>query len=180
MIYFPEQIPHVVFEQQDLIRKITIETIETAVSIGVIPQFVTNQLPNSFKCPLFVRIFKKGKLGGEMGRIFHLKSFIEDLTSAVAGAVLQDVRFPPITRTEKKDLQLRIYFITKSEDFSPGKAIYLKYAYYSSILFPWESSDNVEEALNLACKKAGILSPCWKGKEAFFQFLDTKEISFSI
>ncbi len=165
MITFPETLPLNLKEKEKLIRKIVLDSLRSAVNLKIRPEFYIKDPLSELKSPLFIRIFKKGTLRGEMGKIYKLNSIVKDISESVAGAALQDIRFPPIKKEEIKELRIIIHFFLSCKNCE-NYGVYIRYDKYSSILFPWEKKSNqLESNLDLACKKAGILSPCWRNIE---------------
>jgi len=169
---FPPQLKP---DEIDLIKNLVSECVRASVVLGIVPRFVLPGRLHTLKYPLFVRIFKDGKLRGEMGKITSNTDLVEDLSAAVTGALLQDVRFPPVSREELNSLEVEIHlFFQKTNGYREG--LFLKYNYYSSILFPWELTGEKEKDLQRACHKAGIFSPCWKDPATEIKYFSVDSI----
>ncbi len=174
MITFPDRIPFVRFE---LIKMITEEVLQSVSVLGIVPDYRIQEF-SVIRVPLFVRLFLKGALRGEAGKIYRLTSLDRDIVEAVTSAAVQDIRFPPLKREELGSLSVYLYLLSLHGDGEEG--IYMKYNSYSSLLFPWEMKGGIEENLQSACRKAGIFSDCWKDKSSEIITFKVKELKFTL
>jgi AmmeMemoRadiSam system protein B/AmmeMemoRadiSam system protein A len=123
----------------------------------------------------FVTINKQGNLRGCIGHIRGLKPLYKTVEEMASAAAFDDPRFPPITKSELKDLEIEISVltpfkqITDTSEIEVGKhGIYMERGFYSGLLLPQVATEygwNRETFLEHTCRKAGLPPNAWKEKD---------------
>jgi hypothetical protein len=127
----------------------------------------------------FVSVYVKDELNGCMGYPLAIKSLYEAVVEMARFAAFEDPRFPPLLRSQMKDLRIEISVLTVPEEIKVKKAEeYLKKFRVgedglivhdelggSGLLLPQVAVEwkwNEEEFLNQTCVKAGLNPDCWR------------------
>jgi AmmeMemoRadiSam system protein A len=92
-----------------------------------------------------------------------------------AAAAFQDPRFPPVSKSELKDLDIEISVltpfkqITHVSEIEVGKhGIYMERGFYSGLLLPQVATEygwDRDTFLEHTCRKAGLPPDAWKDKD---------------
>jgi hypothetical protein len=95
-------------------------------------------------------------------------------------AAFEDPRFPPLTRSELKDIDVEISVLSpltpikNMEEIEVGKhGIYIIKKYHRGVLLPQvaiEQGWDRETFLKHTCLKAGLDPDCWKGNVEIYTF----------
>ncbi|MBT9161236.1 MAG: AmmeMemoRadiSam system protein A [Dehalococcoidia bacterium] len=118
------------------------------------------------KAGVFVSIHKRGQLRGCIGTFQPNRSDVaqEIIYNAISSAT-RDYRFPPVTPEELPQLTYKVDILTKPElvnsksDLDPRKyGILVECGGKRGLLLPdLEGVDNVDQQIEIACAKGGIL-----------------------
>ncbi len=153
-------------EEESIFAKIARQSLESRVQGK--PWSLPPELPPELRQPgaAFVSLKKRGNLRGCIGTILPTKRNIaEEIAANAISAGLQDPRFPPVSRKELADLTYSVDLLTepeKVEDLSTldprHYGVIVRRGQKSGLLLPaLEGIDTVEEQLEIARQKAGIL-----------------------
>jgi MEMO1 family protein len=127
----------------------------------------------------FVTIKKHGELRGCIGYIVAVKPLVETVQEMAVSAALRDPRFPPVDKSELKDLELEISVLTpivKVEDPSTIQVgrdgLIIRRGPYQGLLLPQVATEygwDRDTFLAQTCRKAGLPPDTWKkpGTEIF-------------
>jgi AmmeMemoRadiSam system protein A len=147
---------------------------------GSKPEVDESAIPKGIKKILacFVTIEKRNYgLRGCIGLFDPVSPLYENVISRAIAAATKDPRFPPVTLTELKDIQIEISVLTRPkplpfsspEDLlkklQPNKdGVILKTSYGSSTFLPqvWEQLPKKERFLAHLCQKHGAPANTWK------------------
>jgi len=128
----------------------------------------------------FVTLKKKGLLRGCIGFIEPVLPLYETVIRAAIYAACQDLRFPPVTADELKDLEIEISVLTTPQRIHDpllievGKhGLIIAKGDHRGILLPQvpvENSWRREEFLERACLKAGLPRDAWTSGAEIYIF----------
>ena len=128
---------------------------------------------------VFVTLKKGGELRGCIGYIEPRKPLCQAVLDNTISASSLDPRFPPVTGSELKDIDIEISVLTPPKEipdtthFVVGKhGIILKKGCYSSVFLPQvapEQGWDREKTLYFLSRKAGLDGNAWKEKNARFE-----------
>ena len=128
----------------------------------------------------FVTLKNHGKLRGCIGYIIGVKPLFETVAEMAVNAGTRDMRFPPVTLEELKDITFEITAMTPLEKISSpdeievGKhGLYIKKGFYSGLLLPQVATEygwDKLEFLKNVCFKAGLPGDAWKEGAEIFTF----------
>jgi len=128
----------------------------------------------------FVTLKKKGFLRGCIGFIEPVLPLYETVIRAAIYAACQDLRFPPVTADELKDLEIEISVLTTPQRIHDpllievGKhGLIIAKGDHRGILLPQvpvENSWRREEFLERACLKAGLPRDAWTSGAEIYIF----------
>ncbi len=155
------------------------KTIEAAVRGSPV---LSTSLPPVFslKRGVFVTITRSGELRGCIGYPYPVLPLREAISSASAGAALEDTRFPPLTVPELHLISVEVTVLTPPEPLGvepqmrPDAVIIGKHgliargAGRTGLLLPQVATEykwNCEDFLAHTCMKAGLPANCWKRAE---------------
>ena len=143
------------------------KTVEDYVLYGKMEE-ISEELSEELqrKAGVFVTLKKQGKLRGCIGTIKPTqKNVAEEIQKNAISAAEHDPRFPSLKSEELEDLNYSVDVIGEmekvddKEKLDPQKyGIMVKGGHQSGLLLPdLEGIDNVEEQINIAKKKAGLV-----------------------
>jgi AmmeMemoRadiSam system protein A len=161
-------------EEKKTLLGIARQTIESVVKKNNPPDFEINDEVLNTKCGAFVTIHLKGSLRGCIGNIVAQIPLWKTIKKMAVEASMHDPRFPSISATELKDIDIEISVlspfekITDVNEIEVGKhGIFIKCGYYQGLLLPQVATDygwdNVT-FLEQTCQKAGLHKNCYKEK----------------
>ncbi|MBD3209060.1 AmmeMemoRadiSam system protein A [Candidatus Woesearchaeota archaeon] len=125
----------------------------------------------------FVTINKNNELRGCIGYVTTDKPLKETVVEAAKAAAKNDPRFPPLSKEELRDITIEVSVLSRpkkilSEDpakrqqaFTPGETgLIVQRGWLSGLLLPqvFDENTTAQEALDMTCKKAGLLRNAWK------------------
>ena len=132
----------------------------------------------SEKRPIFVMLYKNGKLRGSMGFIDNLYPLYESIPKAAINAALSDPRFPPLEEIELEEITINVCVLTTPsliEIRNPEEylhnivlgrdGIIIRGTFHSALMLPQsavENNWNVEEFLSHCCVKANLEPESWR------------------
>jgi AmmeMemoRadiSam system protein A len=141
-------------------------TVESFIKNNVVPIAEADTPELQKQAGVFVSIKKKGELRGCIGTVDPTKSNVAgEIVSSAIGAAIRDPRFLPITTDELADLEYSVDILTKpepvnsTEELDPKRyGIIVEGRGRRGLLLPnLETVDTVEEQINVARNKAGLL-----------------------
>jgi AmmeMemoRadiSam system protein B/AmmeMemoRadiSam system protein A len=160
-------------EQKELIR-IARTTLNDYITSGITPKFeaLTPKLKEEYG--VFVTLKKKGELRGCIGYVQGFKPLYEAVIDMAIAASSEDPRFPRVTKTELKDIDIEITVMTplkqisSIDEISVGKhGIVIKQGGYSGLLLPQVATEqgwDKKTFLQHTCWKAGLPDNAWQDK----------------
>jgi len=136
---------------------------------------------------VFVSLYVKDQLNGCIGFPEPIFPLWLAVRKAAIGAAFGDPRFPPLLKTQMKDLKIELTILTKPEvikvkypkeylkKIKIGKdGLMVKDEFGSGLLLPQVPVEwrwDVEEFLNQTCMKAGLDPSCWRNtKQNIYKF----------
>jgi AmmeMemoRadiSam system protein A len=140
------------------------------------PEKIESDLINQ-KRGTFVTLTLYDSLRGCIGQIVPEQSILETIKDNAFSAAYRDPRFPPVDRSEYKDLHIEISILTKPEKLEynglndlitkleVGKhGVILSKGNASATFLPqvWEDLSDKELFLSYLCQKAGLHKDEWK------------------
>ena len=148
------------------IARLARQTVEAYVSEGKVPN-VSQVLPEMReRAGVFVSIHKQGALRGCIGTFEPQTENVarEVIANAVSSAT-RDPRFPPIKKSELKDLDYSVDVLTQpvpvkeKGELDPKKqGIIVECGWRKGLLLPdLEGVDTVEQQIDICCQKGGIM-----------------------
>ena len=143
------------------------------------PNFVPKEIPEyaKEKKGVFVTITKNNELRGCIGFPLPIYPLWEGVIKAARAAAYDDPRFPPLDKSEIKDIKIEISILTVPKEIEgdpkeyPKKieigkdGLIVEYDGYSGLLLPQVATEynlSPEEFLDDTCIKAGLPPGCWK------------------
>lgn len=137
------------------------------------PGDITGKLKEPYG--IFVTIKKHGDLRGCIGRIIGDQPVYLSCQQMARAAALEDPRFPPVTASELKELELEISVltpmqpVTNRDDIVVGRdGLYVRKGMFAGLLLPQvpvEQGWNVDQFLAHTCYKAGLPVDSLKAKD---------------
>ncbi|MBE0432910.1 AmmeMemoRadiSam system protein B, partial [candidate division WOR-3 bacterium] len=137
------------------------------------PENITGKLKEPYG--IFVTIRKHGDLRGCIGRIIGDQPLFLSCQQMAHAAALEDPRFPPVTSSELKELEIEISVLTpmqrvksKNEIVVGRDGLYIRKGMFSGLLLPQvavEEDWNVDEFLAHTCYKAGLPTDSLRAKD---------------
>ncbi len=140
---------------------------------------VSDDIKNEFSenTGVFVSLYVGENLIGCIGFAEPVMPLYQAVIDAAKGAAFEDPRFPPLSRTQFKDLRVELSVLTNPEEIvvkNPSEypenveigkhGLVIKDEFGSGLLLPqvavewgWDS----KEFLNQTCMKAGLSPDCW-------------------
>jgi hypothetical protein len=126
---------------------------------------------------VFVSLYIKDELIGCIGFPDPTMALAKGVVSAAQGAAFEDPRFPPLKKSQMKDLKVELSVLTKPEEIEVKKpseyiskvkigkdGLVIRDEFGAGLLLPqvavewgWDS----KEFLDNTCKKAGLSPDCW-------------------
>jgi len=136
-------------------------------------------IPESLKEELacFVTLHLSGDLRGCIGHIMPIQPLYKDVIENAKAAAFRDPRFPPLTESEWKKVDLEISILTRPTLFEyqstteliaflknhrPGVIISKNYNHATFLPQVWEELPLVDEFMAHLCLKAGLDENDWK------------------
>ncbi len=123
----------------------------------------------------FVTLKKRGQLRGCIGYVRPIKPLGEAVADLAIDAAVHDPRFPPLERSELKEVDIEISAMTplkRIKDVSEievGKhGLYMKKGMQSGLLLPQVATEwgwDRDKFIEHTCLKAGIASDAWKDED---------------
>lgn len=159
-------------EEKRTLRQIAWTVIENRVRGKPVPEFEPTSERLKEPRGAFVTLQKKGELRGCIGNIRGNRPLYKTVAGMAAEAAFNDPRFPPVSESELKDLDLEISVMTplrqidNVEEIEVGKhGIYIEKGFFSGLLLPqvateygWDRTTFLEHT----CYKAGLDKNAWK------------------
>jgi len=159
-------------EERKSLLAIARATIEEYIRTGSRPKVapLTDRLRN--KQGVFVTLRKHGELRGCIGYVEGVKPLYLAVQDMAISAATEDPRFPPVTASELKDIDIEITVLSPLRKIdSPDSVIVGKHGlvirrgFYSGLLLPQvpvEQKWNREQFLAHTCLKAGLPPDAYK------------------
>jgi MEMO1 family protein len=164
-------------EEKALLHRIARESIEARLNGARPPKVALPASATRLGEPrgAFVTLQKKGELRGCIGHISAEFPLFETISEMAVAAAFQDPRFPPLTASEMKDIQIEISVLSplrrieKIDEIQVGvHGIYMKRNGSSGLLLPqvateynWDRTTFLEQT----CRKSRLPTDAWKDKE---------------
>lgn len=125
------------------------------------------------KLGLFVTLRKRGMLRGCIGHCFAYKKLRDALPELAISAALNDPRFPPVSASELKNIEIEISLLSPMRlvrDYNqikiPGHGVYVKKEFRSGVFLPQVADetgwDRETFMSHLCSEKAGLPPDAWK------------------
>lgn len=150
-----------------------LESETTPLFRGHDPAFVQKQ-------GAFVTLKKHGELRGCIGRMTPELPLFQTVGRMALSAALQDPRFPPLSLSELKDVQIEISALTPYQRVDSADRIrvgedgvLLGSSGQTAVFLPQvapEQGWSRDQMLENLCRKAGLSSDCWKHGATFDTF----------
>lgn len=163
-------------EERKSLLTIARQTLEVYLRSGVRPKVepLTERLKK--KQGVFVTLHKHGELRGCIGYVEGIKPLYLAVQDMAISAATEDPRFPPVTASELKDIDIEITVLSPLRRIvSPDSVIVGKHGlvirrgFYSGLLLPQvpvEQKWNREQFLIHTCLKAGLPPDAYKDPKA--------------
>jgi len=162
-------------KEKETLLNIARKTLEQYLSSHTTPEFNVSDKTLKTKTGVFVTLKEGGNLRGCIGLIRGLKPLYEGVIEMAIAAATQDPRFPPVSYSELKDIEIEISVLTpfqkvnSPDEIKVGRdGLYIESGFYSGLLLPqvpteynWDKRTFLEET----CHKAGLSGDCWKRPE---------------
>ncbi|MDY6826962.1 MAG: AmmeMemoRadiSam system protein A [Bacillota bacterium] len=151
------------FHPPDLARRVLQHYLDKG-TIPDLPQSLLSQYKES--AGAFVSLKKDGQLRGCIGTIEPVRrNLAEEIAANAVSAAIRDPRFPPVRKEELPELSISVDILSPPEriknktDLDPKKyGVIVRSGSRTGLLLPdLEGVDTVEEQLDIARRKAGIL-----------------------
>jgi AmmeMemoRadiSam system protein A len=127
----------------------------------------------------FVTLSVHGALRGCIGTPEAHTSLAEDVQSNAIRAATMDPRFPPVPPEELDEIEIEVSVLTPPQllDCSPDErleriqpgvdGLLLVSSYHRGLLLPqvWEKIPQVQDFLDILCRKAGLSPKAWRRKD---------------
>ncbi|MGA9531010.1 MAG: AmmeMemoRadiSam system protein B [Candidatus Babeliales bacterium] len=155
--------------EEQMLHKTSYETLynhfyATHSDESLLQPFSTPRL--SEKRGLFVTLYHKGKLRGCIGTVTPTAPLYESIIQITKSAAFNDPRFPPLQKTELKDLSIHISILTPSSPITSYKniqlgkdGIILTYKQHSALFLPQVAQEQhwtLKETLQALARKAHL------------------------
>jgi AmmeMemoRadiSam system protein A len=158
------------------------ESIENYVLDKPLPKFDKSELSEILReeGASFVTLTIRGYLRGCVGALEPYQSLAEDVREHAIAAACQDYRFPPLSASEVKDIDIEISYLTRPEVLRYEQpddlleilrpnldGVVIRDGARRATFLPqvWEKIPNVEEFLEQLCLKMGASSDLWRRKK---------------
>jgi hypothetical protein len=164
------------------VRLVVTEYLKNGTKLKLEKEFKDNF---SFKSGVFVTLNNSLGLRGCIGYPLPDKPLFKALEDAAISAAIEDPRFPPVKYKELNSITFEVTVLTPPKKIVVSKpeeylskirvgrdGLIVKNGFYSGLLLPQvpvEYGWNVEEFLEHACEKAGLLKNYWKNSETEIQ-----------
>ncbi|MFA5118071.1 MAG: AmmeMemoRadiSam system protein B [Candidatus Omnitrophota bacterium] len=162
-------------EQRARSLKIARDSISSFLKDGTIEPI--NETDKAFheQCGAFVTLHKNGQLRGCIGSIIGTQALYLTIRDMAREAATGDPRFPSVTSSELKDIEIEISVLSPlirvrsvDEIKIPGHGVLVKRGSQSGVFLPQVADEthwSKEEFLSYLCAhKAGLPSGAWKEK----------------
>ena len=184
IVFYEPEVKLFTGEDKKYMEKLAKETVETFVKEGK-RLFVENPPENlKKKLACFVTIKDTIDLRGCIGTIEPVGKLIDGIIDNAISASSRDYRFEPITENELSGLNYEVSVLTEPVDLKYknendllekiiDKGVILEKYGHRAVYLPqvWEHFSTPEDFLSSLCRKAGLQSGEWRGKEMnFFVF----------
>ena len=161
-------------EQKSILMNIARETIGNVVNGKKSPDFDIKDPILNIKCGAFVTLHTGNHLRGCIGNIFSEISLWETIRNMAVESALRDPRFPSVSPSELKNIDIEISVLSPLKkvadikEIEVGKhGILIKKDFYQGLLLPQVATDygwNRTQFLEQTCHKAGLHKDCFKEK----------------
>ncbi|MEA3494063.1 MAG: AmmeMemoRadiSam system protein B [Candidatus Margulisiibacteriota bacterium] len=172
--YLYESAPLLKSDKRELLR-IARRTLSNYITKNEVPE-VKIDGPLTDRRGVFVTLNKNGKLRGCIGYIQPRKPLAEAVQEMVIAAAVRDARFPEVTKSELRDINIEISALSRLErvydvdEIETGRdGLYIIKGDHSGLLLPQVAIDQGwgrEEFLENVCYKARLAKDSWKEKNA--------------
>jgi hypothetical protein len=162
-------------EQRVRALKIARESIGSFLKDGTIETINETDRVFHEQCGAFVTLHKNGQLRGCIGSIIGTQALYLTIRDMAREAATGDPRFPPVTSSELKDIEIEISVLSPlirvrsaDEIKIPGHGVLIKRGFQSGAFLPQVADEtrwSKEEFLSYLCAhKAGLPAGAWKEK----------------
>ncbi len=158
-------------EKKSLIELVR-DTIRARLSGKPLPNFSPSTERLSQNSGAFVTLHKRGALRGCIGYVEAIKPLYQSVKDMALAAAFQDPRFPPLSESEFKDIDVEISVmspiqrITDVDEIQVGThGIIIKSGFYQGLLLPQVATEqgwDRDTFLRHTCYKAGLDGDRWK------------------
>jgi AmmeMemoRadiSam system protein A len=163
-------------EELESLLALARESVESAVRHRTAPSHHPVLAGITQRSGAFVTLRLGGELRGCIGAIASNDPLPEVVEEMAVKAALEDPRFPPVSASELKQLTYELSVLSPLEpvksvdDIVVGKhGLLIESGRHRGLLLPQVASEygwTRDEFLAHTCRKAGLPSDAWKGKEA--------------
>jgi AmmeMemoRadiSam system protein A len=176
----PEQ--HLTENDRTYLLTLARKSIENYISDSSLPSLDKNSLSPILleQGASFVTLSYKGYLRGCVGALEPYQSLAEDVREHAIAAAFEDYRFPPVQRSEIKDIHIEISYLTRPVSLkyeNPTEllkllrpnidGVVLRDGMRRATFLPqvWEKIPDPEEFLEELCMKMGAQPDLWRRKK---------------
>jgi AmmeMemoRadiSam system protein A len=176
----PEQ--HLTENDRTYLLTLARKSIENYISDSSLPSLDKNSLSPILleQGASFVTLTYKGYLRGCVGALEPYQSLAEDVREHAIAAAFEDYRFPPVQRSEIKDIHIEISYLTRPVPLkyeNPNEllkllrpnidGVVLRDGMRRATFLPqvWEKIPAPEEFLEELCMKMGAQPDLWRRKK---------------
>ncbi len=171
-----KSLPPLTDSQKKKLLSIARKTLSEFVSSKTVPRIDVKDGRLNERSGVFVTLNKHGQLRGCIGFIKAIAPLYRSVIEMTVAAASRDMRFPPVTDSEVKDITIEISalsplkLITSVNEIEVGKhGLYIVKDGSSGLLLPQVATHykwNREEFLSNTCSKAGLPGDAWKDRGA--------------
>lgn len=170
---------------KDLVR-LARETLEKYFE-GSTPE-ISDRLKRKYsdKAGIFVTLFHFKEQRGCIGFAEPMFPIWEGVVNASLGAAFNDPRHMPLSREELEECKIEVSIIEKPtpvksiDEIEIGKhGLIVQKEHRTGLVLPeilTEYQTNAREALEMACRNAGLPQDCWKEKETLVLKFTTEKV----
>jgi hypothetical protein len=166
-------------EQKQKLLAFARSSIQQHLENGTTPLFSPDDPAFQEKLGAFVTLKKHGELRGCIGNMMPDLPLYQTVSKMALSAALHDSRFTRLSLSELKDVKIEISVLTPYQRATVDKiqigrdGVLLKLSGRSAVFLPQvapEQGWTLNETLENLCRKAGLISDCWKQGAEIYTF----------
>jgi AmmeMemoRadiSam system protein A len=166
-------------EQKQKLLAFARSSIQQHLENGTTPLFRPDDPAFQEKLGAFVTLKKHGELRGCIGNMMPDLPLYQTVGKMALSAALHDSRFTRLSLSELKDVKIEISVLTPYQRATVDKiqigrdGVLLKRSGRSAVFLPQvapEQGWTLNETLENLCRKAGLMSDCWKQGADIYTF----------